>query len=71
MYVMCSECGNLDKSKKNIDKTTGWYQYGCHAKGFTEWFVNKDSDLNMLSCDKSCKHLEKPKAKKIQQLKLF
>lgn len=57
MFVMCLDCCNLDKSKKKVDPSTGCYMYGCCAKGFTEWWINNDSDLLKLSCAEAYKEI--------------
>lgn len=62
----CNNCGNLDKSKKEV--SNGWYCYGCkdekRFKTKTGW-MEKDSGLNNMGCSS---WIEKS-ARKSQQIR--
>lgn len=63
MFVMCLNCGSLNKFKKKVDSSTGCYMYGCCIKGFTEWWINDDEDLLKLSCANASKETIDKKTK--------
>jgi hypothetical protein len=64
MNYFCEGCGNLDKRKKEINKS--WYRYGCKINGYIIGFIQSDKELKTMGCSGRIE-----KSKEAEQISLF